>query len=435
MAEFKQNNYQIYVVGGAVRSLLLNHGVKNWDFTTSAKPEEIIKLFPNGFYDNKFGTVGIPLEIDGEKNVFEVTTYRRESDYEDLRHPEVIEWAKNVEDDLARRDFTINAMAYDGEKLIDPYEGQKHLKEKLIVAVGNPNKRFNEDALRLIRAVRFACQIEFLIEDKTRESIQKNASLITKISWERIRDELFKIIESPNASEGILFLRNTGLLAFILPEVDICFIIPQKSPQRHHIYDVGIHLVMSLKNCESKDVITRFATLLHDIGKAKTFRRDESTGLITFHNHEVVGKKMVEIIADRLKLSNKQKAKLIKLVEFHQFTVSEIQTDKAVRRFIRNVTPEYLNDIIDLRKADRIGSGARPTSWRFELFKKRLMEVQKEPFKITDLKINGNDIMKLLNIKPGPKIGEILQKIFDEVETGKVKNEREELIKNLETFK
>lgn len=434
MDKFQNKGYQIYIVGGATRNLLLNREVKNWDFTTSAKPEEILKLFPRSFYDNKFGTVGIPLELENEKTVFEVTTFRKESDYEDLRHPETIEWTDNVEEDLARRDFTINAMAYDGDKIIDPFNGQKHLKERLIVAVGEPDNRFKEDALRLMRAIRFACEFEFLIEDKTRLSIQKNASLITKISWERITQELFKIIASPNASDGILFLRNTGLLAFILPELDICFIIPQKSPLRHHIYDVGTHLVMSLKTSQSKDVITRLATLLHDVGKAKTFRRDDETGLITFYNHEVVGEKLVSNIAVRLKLSNKQKDKLVKLVKYHQFTVSEIQTDKAVRRFIREVTPEYLDDIIDLRKADRIGSGAKPTSWRFELFKKRLIEVQKEPFKVTDLKIDGCDVMEILKIKPGPKIGEILNSIFNDVEEGRVKNEREVLLKKIEEY-
>ena len=267
---FKKNKYQVYVVGGAIRELLLGHTIDNWDFATNATPDEILKLFPEGFYNNKYGTVTI-LTVN---ILFEITPFRKESDYADFRHPEKIEWARTIVEDLARRDFTINAIAYDGEKIIDPYHGQEHLNKKLITAVGDPDKRFKEDALRLMRAVRFASELGFLIEDKTRQSIQKNATLITKISWERIRDELFKILTSPNPSEGILFLRNTGLLTFILPELDVCFIIPQKSPKRHHIYVVGTHLIMSLKHCPAKDIITRLATLLHDIGKAKTFRRD-----------------------------------------------------------------------------------------------------------------------------------------------------------------
>ncbi|MBI2049325.1 CCA tRNA nucleotidyltransferase, partial [Candidatus Roizmanbacteria bacterium] len=347
ISEFKKNGFQIYLVGGIVRQLILEKE-GDWnlaDFATDATPREVQKLYSSSFYENRFGTVGVKIQNQKKEYIFEVTTFRKEGEYKDLRHPEKIEWAKKVEDDLARRDFTINAMAYDGEKIIDLFNGQKHLKEKLIVAVGDPDKRFKEDALRLIRAVRFAAELGFLIEEKTRKSIQKNADLITKIAVERVRDELFKILASDNPGDGILLLRNVGLLPYILPEVDFNFAIPQKSPLRHHIFDVGTHLVMSLKHCPSYDVITRFATLLHDVGKSKTFKKDEKTGLITFYNHEVVGAKMSEKIASRLKLSKKEKHKLVTLVRHHQFTVTELQTDKAVRRFIRNVGKEYLKDM------------------------------------------------------------------------------------------
>ncbi len=429
MEKFKGEDYQIYIVGGAVRDLLLGRKVGEWDFTTDAKPEDIMKLFSDGFYNNQFGTVGVP----DKKNdtVYEVTTFRKESGYTDLRHPAKVDWAKTVEEDLARRDFTINAIAYDGESLVDSYHGQEDIKKRLIKAVGEPSLRFEEDALRLMRAVRFASQLGFMIDDETKLSIEKNAKLILEISWERIRDEFFKILQSDNPSEGVLFLKNTSLLACILPEVDVCFLIPQKSPKRHHIYDVGTHLVMSLKHCGSNDVITRFATLLHDIGKATTFRRDDETGLITFYNHEVVGTKLVAAIADRFKLSKKQKEKLVTLVKYHQFTVSELQTDKAVKRFIRQVGKEYLDDMLALRTADRIGSGATPTSWRFDLFKKRLDEVQKEPFKVTDLNIDGRDVMETLQLKPGPQVGEILKKLFDEVSEDKVKNEKSALLEKI----
>ncbi|MBI3620475.1 CCA tRNA nucleotidyltransferase [Candidatus Roizmanbacteria bacterium] len=428
---FTKKKYPIYVVGGAVRNLLLQKPVTNWDFATAATPEEILQLYPDGFYNNQFGTVGLEKEVAGVKLIFEVTTFRKEGQYRDRRHPDKIEWAKTIEDDLARRDFTINAMAYDGQRLIDPYDGQRHLREKRIVAVGDPDKRFTEDALRLIRAVRFAAQLEFLLDEPTRLSIQRNAPLIANISAERIRDEFFKILVSPHPDEGVLFLKNTGLLACLLPEVDICFMIPQKSPKRHHIYDVGTHLAMSLKHCPSADVITRFATLLHDIGKATTFRRDKTTGLITFYNHEVAGTRLVQAIAERFRLSNLEKKKLVTLVKYHQFTVNEGQTDKTLRRFIRQVGTEYLNDILALRTGDRIGSGARPTSWRFDLFKKRLVEVQKSPFRVTDVKITGYDVMKVVNIKPGPKIGKILSKIFNDVEEGRLKNERAPLLSYL----
>ncbi len=441
---FRKNGFRIYVVGGAVRDLLLleqNSGASktypkiekgiNWDFTTNARPEQILSLFPDGFYNNQFGTVGISQTIQNHSELFEVTTFRKENNYADKRHPDKIEWADSLEQDLARRDFTINAIAYDGKDLIDPFGGQAHLRQKLIVTVGNPDLRFGEDGLRLMRAIRFAAELGFMIEDKTRSAIRKNASLITYVSWERIRDELLKILESGHPSEGILFMRNTGLLSYVLPEVDICFTVPQKSPKRHHIYDVGTHLVMSLKSCPSGDPITRFAALLHDVGKAKTFRKDSKSGIITFYNHEVAGTTIVTAVAERLRLSNSQKEKLIRLVKFHQFTVSELQTDKAIRRFIREVGTQYLRDILDLRTGDRIGSGATPTSWRFELFKKRIEEVQKQPFSVTDLKIDGHDIMKILGLKPGKQIGEILKDLFEKVVAKKIKNTRPSLLKVL----
>ncbi len=432
--EFKKNSFEIYIVGGAIRNLLLNKEVKNWDMATSAAPEDILKILPNSFVNNQYGTVSYPLKIKRQIIILEITPFRKEGQYQDFRHPEKIEWVKTIEEDLARRDFTINAIAYDGKNLIDPFGGQNDLKNKIIKAVGDPNKRFQEDALRLIRAIRFSSQLGFLIEEKTFQSIKKNAYLIQRISWERIRDEFLKILSSDHSAEGIIFLRSTGLLRHLLPELDICFSIPQKSPKRHHIYDVGTHSVLSLKLCPSKDTITRFATLIHDVGKALTFKKDEKTGLITFYNHEVVGEKLAKKIAERFRLSNKEKVKLITLVRNHQFSVSEIQTDKAIRRFIKKVGKDYLQDIIDLRVGDRLGSGAKATSWRFELFKKRLKEVQKKPFSISDLKINGHDVMAILNLKPGPKVGQVLKKIFEQVVENKLPNQRKTLLEEIKKF-
>lgn len=431
MGVFKKAGFQVYLVGGAVRHLIEGKKAKNWDFTTSADPVEIQKLFKDSFYNNIYGTVSVKVN----DSIFEVTPFRKESDYKDRRHPSKIVWAKTLKEDLKRRDFTIGSIAFDGEKIIDPYGGREDLKRKLVRAVGDPDKRFSEDALRLIRAVRLASQFGFLIEKKTRASIKKNAHLIKKISAERIRDELFKILSSDNPSEGMLFLRNTDLLKYFLPELDVCFEVPQKSPERHHIFDVGTHSVMSLKHCRSYDVITRFATLIHDVGKVETYKKDKKTGLITFHSHEVVGTRLAKKIADRLKLSKKEKDKLVRLVRHHQFSVSEHQTDSAIRRFIRQVGKEYLVDMLALRTADRVGSGAKPTSWRYELFKKRLEQVQKEPFKVTDLKVSGDDVMKILNLKPGPKVGKVLKKIFDQVVEGRVKNERNVLLEKLRSFK
>lgn len=429
MAKFAGANYEIYVVGGAVRDILMGKIVYDWDFTTNATPDEILKIFPDGFYDNIFGTVGI--KFDNFNRPFEITTYRTEHGYSDNRRPDNIIWGKTLEEDLKRRDFTINAMAFDGIKTIDLFDGQKDLKNKLIRAVGDPNERFNEDALRMMRAVRIGGELNFEIEKSTLEAIKANSALINKIAKERIKDELFKILKSPNPHNGIILLKETALMQEILPELIKCFGVEQKSPQRHHIYDVGNHLLMSLKECRSSDPITRFATLIHDIGKPQTYKK-LANGIITFYNHEMVSTKIAINIADRLRFSAKEKDKFVKLVRFHQFTVDEHQTDSAIRRFLRNIGLENVEDMLALRVADRLGGGARETSWRLEEFKKRLVEVQKQPFSIKDLKINGHDVMKILKIKSGPKVGEVLEKIFNEVVENKLPNEREVLLKELE---
>lgn len=425
---FKKNKLEIYVVGGAVRDILMGKIVYDWDFTTNAEPSEILKIYSDGFYDNLFGTVGI--SIEGFDRPFEITTFRTETTYSDNRRPDKVSWGKTLEEDLKRRDFTINAMAFDGEKIIDLYKGQEDLKNKLVRAVGDPNERFNEDALRMMRAVRIGGELNFQIEEKTFDAIKTNSTLINKIAKERIKDELFKILKSVNSYNGIILLKESGLMQEILPELIKCFGIEQKSPQRHHIYDVGDHLLMSLKNCKSDDPITRFATLIHDIGKPQTYKKLDS-GVITFYNHEMVSTKIAINIADRLRFSAKEKDKFVKLVRFHQFTVDEHQTDSSIRRFLRNIGLENVEDMLALRVGDRLGGGARETSWRLEEFKKRLVEVQKQPFSIKDLKINGKDVMEVLKIKSGPKVGETLAKLFDDVVEKKLPNEREVLLKKI----
>lgn len=438
LSKLKKAGYEVYIVGGCVRDLILNRETNDWDFTTNATPEEILKLFPDGFYDNKFGTVGIPIKRitnnDERITIYEITTYRSEYGYSDHRHPDKIEWGKTLEEDLARRDFTINAMAYDGEKIIDPYEGNSDVKNKIIRAVRDPNARFREDALRMMRAIRIAAELEFNIEEKTFGAIVSNAALINKISSERIHDELIKLLSSNHPADGIMLLKNSGLLGQILPEVEKAFGVEQKSPKRHHKYDVGTHLVESLRFCPSSDPIVRLATLLHDVGKPTTFAKT-SEGVITFYNHEIIGSSIVRNIANRLHFSKKDRERLIALVRWHQFTVDERQTDKALRRFIKNVGLENLKDILDLRIGDRLGGGARETSWRLELFKKRLVEVQKQPFTVADLKADGNDVMKIYNIGPGPLVGAVLDMLFNDVVEAKLPNEREILLKRIADLK
>jgi len=448
ISTLKKAGFEAHAVGGSVRDLLLQRETKTWDFTTNAIPEEILKLFPDSFYDNQFGTVGIKIykftsptrfakatarrankkQLENEiEDIYEITTYRSEKGYSDFRHPDQITWGKTIEEDLSRRDFTVNAIAFDGRTLIDPCHGQDDLSAKLIRAVGKPEDRFREDALRLFRAVRIATELGFMIEPDTFLAIKNNSRLLTKISAERIRDELLKLLASKYPADGILLLKNSGLLAEILPELEATFGVQQKSPERHHIFDVGTHSVESLRHCPSPDPNVRLATLLHDIGKPATFHQDNS-GLITFYNHEVFGTKLTRRIVERLRLSKKQADKIIILVRWHQFSVDERQTDSALRRLIRRVGKENLKDILDLRIGDRLGGGARETSWRLELFKKRLVEVQKQPFTVADLKIDGYDVMKEFNCKPGPRVGQVLNQLFMEVEKGTLPNEREALL-------
>ena len=430
--KFTENKAEIYIVGGAVRDLILGREVKDWDFTTNLTPEEIQKIFPkNSFYNNQFGTISVVYGDD----IFEVTTYRTEQGYSDSRHPDEVKWGKTLEEDLQRRDFTINALALElksssSYKVIDLYDGQKDLENKIIRTVGNPDERFGEDALRMMRAIRIASQIGFLIEEKTFESIQKNANLIQKIAGERIRDELFKILVSTIPSQGITLLKNCGLLQEIIPELLDGYGMTQKG---HHIDDVWTHNLKTLDNCSSNNPVTKLAALLHDVGKPKSMIGEGEDR--TFHNHEIIGSRIAVSIGKRLRLSNNELEQLFKLVRWHMFTVQETQTDKAVRRFIRNVTPEYIDEMISMRRADRLGSGSKETSWRWELFKERIIEVQKQPFSIRDLKVNGVDVMEILKIKPSRKVGEVLNAIFKEVEEKPELNEREVLLGKIKELK
>lgn len=443
IATLQKAGFEAYAVGGSVRDLLLGRPTHGWDFATNAIPQKILEIFPDSFYDNQFGTVGIkvyklspfPSTPNPEiEDIYEITTYRSERGYADHRHPDKIIWGKTINEDLARRDFTINAIAFDGKNLIDPYHGQTDLGTKLIRAVGDPRQRFNEDALRLLRAVRLATQLGFLIEENTFAALREKATDLDKISAERIQKELWLILASEYASDGILLLRSSGLLSVILPELDQAFITPQKSPGRHHLYDVGTHSVLALKFCPVKDPLVRLATLIHDIGKPLTFRQDNN-GLITFYNHEVVGTKITREIAKRLRFSRHDTKKLLTLIRWHQFSVDERQTDAALRRLIRRIGKENLNDMLALRLGDRLGGGARETSWRLELFKKRMEEVQKQPFTIADLAINGHDVMKEFNCQPGPLVGKALISLFIEVEAKILANEHAALLSRLREIK
>ena len=439
-ATLQDANFEVYLVGGPIRNILLEKSVKDWDLTSSATPDKMLSLFPDAFYDNSFGTVGIPLNKHTEDQmIVEVTTFRTEYGYSDNRHPDKISWGKNITEDLSRRDFTVNAMAVPlvkneliFENVVDPFSGQKDLEKKIIRAVGNPKERFKEDALRLMRAIRFATQLGFSIEKETLLAITQDASLIQNIASERIKVELMKILESEYPYDGILLLKNTGLLHYILPELLEGIDISQKRPGRHHTTDVFEHNIFSLKFCPSPDPIVRFATLIHDVGKPRVAAKDQD-GYVIFHNHEIVGSRMAYDICDRLRFSKKEREKITKLIRWHMFTVDEHITDSAVRRFIRRIGVENVKDMMDLRIGDRLGGGTQTAeSWRLKLFKKRVEEqLAPAPFSINDLAIDGNDVMKELKIKPSRQIGDLLQKLFEEVDEDLSKNTKEYLFKRL----
>jgi tRNA nucleotidyltransferase/poly(A) polymerase len=441
------NHFEAYIVGGAVRDALLGRESKDWDITTNATPEQMLPLFTESFYDNAFGTVMIagkhlkaqfnlaPDTCDDD-DIFDITTYRSEQGYSDKRRPDSVTWGASVEEDLKRRDFTINAIAfripepripnpeseYDVE-LVDPYEGQKDIEQKIIRAVGNPTERFQEDALRIMRAVRIAAQLGFTIEDSTLAAIRATAPNLAEISKERIGGEMMKILSSDHAADSIILMGNTGILDIIIPEFMLTKGVKQAG---HHIYDVFMHSVEALRACPSPDPIVRLATLLHDIDKPTVMAQAGPRG-VTFHNHEVVGARTAKKIADRLRLPKRDQDRIFTLVRWHMFAYDSKMTDAAIRRFIRRVGKENIHDMMALRVGDRVGGGSKATSWRLTELQKRIGEQFYEPLSLKDLAIDGSDVMKILDIPPSRKVGEILTTLFEEIIDDSSKNTKEYL--------
>ena len=445
LEKLKAAGFEAYPVGGCARDFLLEHEPKDWDIATNAKPDEIQKVFPKSFYENKFGTV----TVLADKMEIQITTYRIDEKYSDKRHPDSVKFTASLKEDLARRDFTINAMALDLEtynmkheteenrsfkfqvssfKIIDPFGGQEDLKNKIIRAVGNPKERFSEDALRLLRAVRFASQLNFLIDKETIEVIKEMNKEISLISGERVRDEFVKIIMSDRAADGVELLRETGVLSIILPEVMEGYGVGQN---KHHIYTVYEHNLRALRySAENKlSLVVRLASLLHDVGKPRSKRGDGPDS--TFYSHDVIGAKMTEKIMRRLKFPNEEMAKVSLLVRYHLFyyNVDEV-TPSSVRRLIKNVGLENMDDLINVRIADRIGSGVpKAEPYKLRHFRYMVDKVSKDPISVKMLKIDGNDVMSILGIQPGPKVGIILNALFSEVLDDPKHNEREYLEK------
>ncbi|MBS3902899.1 MAG: HDIG domain-containing protein [Anaplasmataceae bacterium] len=412
--------HQAYLVGGCVRDLILGRSIKDWDITTNATPEKILEIFPDSVYENEFGTVGVKTDSGNAiTEIVEVTTFRKEGRYTDKRHPDEVVFTTALEDDLSRRDFTVNAMALEVTKdglgeLVDVFEGQVDLTARVMRTVGKAEDRFEEDALRLMRGVRLATELDFQIDMETRRAIEKKAGLLEMISKERIRDEFQKMMMTERAAAGVILLEELDLLRYVLPELREGLGVGQN---KHHIYTVFEHNVRALDYSarEGYSLTVRLASLLHDVGKPKT-KRGEGPDC-TFYNHDIVGAKMTVAILERLKFSKKIITDVAHLVRFHMFyyNVGEV-SDAGVRRFLNRVGPETVPDLIKLREADRIGSGvpkAVPYKLRHFLF--MIEKVKMDPVSPKMLKINGEDVMRILSLKPGPKVGFILNILLEEV--------------------
>lgn len=474
----KNAGFEVFLVGGCVRDLMLERNPKDWDITTNAKPEQIIQLFDKTIYENKFGTVGVciakekkslgyrevtPLvthETDLNKrleteplvthetkyNIIEVTPYRTESKYTDYRHPDEVNFSNNIEDDLKRRDFTINALALNIQvsgktsklsdknlkdmhkgQVIDLYGGVKDIKDKVIRAVGDPNERFKEDALRMLRAIRFSTQLDFAIDYETMKAINDNSKLIKEISEERIRDEFIKIIESKNPSTGIAMLSKLGLLKYIIPELEDGVGCIQGGA---HIYDVFEHCLEALDHSAKKDFSTevRLAALFHDIGKPKS-RRSGVKKEYTFYGHEVVGERIVKKIMERLKFPKKTSMLVTSFVRNHMFfSDTEMITLSAVRRIVQKVGKENIWNLMNVRECDRVGMKKVEAPYRLRKYHAMIEEVLHDPISVGQLKINGETLLREFHMKPNPRIGWILNTLLEEVLENPQKNTKEKLI-------
>lgn len=430
--------FEAYLVGGCTRDLMLGKTPKDWDLTTNATPEQITELFPEHYYNNDFGTVGVKTEEEDERlKVIEVTPYRTESEYSDSRRPDSVTFGVSLEEDLKRRDFTMNALAYSPEtdKLVDLFDGQEDLKKKRIKTVGDPHERFNEDALRMMRAVRLAAELNFAIEASTMQSISENSAMLGRISIERIASELIRLINSDTPMQGIVLMEKLGLMEYIIPELTEGIGCMQGGT---HDYDVYEHNLRTLQAAADKGYSTemRLAGLLHDIAKPRTRREGGKNKRYTFFGHEVVGARMAKKILERLRQPRERIDMVEKLVRWHMFFSDPDEiTLSAVRRTITRIGENNIENLLNLRVCDRIGTG-RPKEqpFRFRKYKAMVDEALRDPISVKLLKTNGDRIMQQTGEKPGKKLGYILHALLEEVLENPANNTEEYLDKRVDSL-
>ena len=432
-------SFQCFLVGGAVRDSIMGFTPKEYDITSDAKPEDVQRIFkytiPTGI---KHGTILVILD---DMHV-EITTFRSDGNYSDGRHPDKVEYTASIEDDLPRRDLTINAMAYnvlDGT-LIDMFDGMKDIKNKIIRSVGNPYERFTEDGLRIMRAIRFATKLNFNIEKETFEAICHSTWMLSSIAYERIREEFNGILISDNPFRGIELLRKTGILALIMPELMQGFGVSQNKFHKYDVYYHILHTIQAVDPLETEELtlLVRLAALFHDIAKPMVQKKVSKQEEPVYYNHEVVGANVAKKVMRRLKYSNAEIDFVTLLVRQHMFYYQDEWTDGAVRRFMKAVGIENIKPLLKLREADRLGSGNRKDKESKAIPKllSRIDKIIEEENAITvkDLKINGNDLMKEFNLKPGPIVGKILNYLLDLILDEPSLNDKEKLMEKTKLF-
>ena len=420
-----------FVVGGSIRDTLLGRPAADWDLATDARPDRLLAIFPGSVYENQFGTVA----VREAGVVHEITTFRSDHDYADFRRPHRVEFGDSIEADLARRDFTVNALAWgagpgatpatDGgparSTLVDPFGGTADVGARVLRAVGVPDTRFREDALRMIRAVRLATTLDFTIEPATRRAIEANAGLVAHLSGERISVEVQKLLAAPTPSVGLRLLAETGLLAVIAPELAEQRGLAQNKIAGEDLFD---HTLRSVDSAPSSRPTVRLAALLHDIGKPATITDGP------FRGHETVGAEMAAAVLDRWRMPRAVTVRVVELVRNHMFTYDPSWGDGGVRRFIQRVGREALDDLFALRAADNVGSGTDAGAHDLEELRQRVAE-QLEADVALDLRqlaVDGDDLMAELGLPPGPTLGRILDGLLERVVADPALNDRPTLL-------
>lgn len=429
----RATGHEAYLVGGCVRDILQGIKPKDWDITTNATPEQIQALFEDSFYENDYGTVGIVNETDDETlKVVEVTPYRTEGAYTDKRRPDSVSFHATLEEDLKRRDFTINAIAYDESQghLTDIFDGVKDIKDKALRTVGEPRDRFNEDALRILRAVRLSTDLGFTIEAGTMSAIVEKSEDLKHISKERIRDEFTKMVMTKNPMIGVEMCHRLGLLKFIVPELEKGIGVEQNGD---HIYTVWEHNLRALQHSADREwpLHVRLGALFHDISKPETRRWSDDKNNWTFYGHDVVGGRVAKKALENLKYPKKIVDVVSALVRYHLF-FSDIEkiTLSAVRRIVKNVGPENVWDLMKVRACDRIGMGRpKEAPYRLRKYESMIEEAMRAPVSVGMLKIDGEKIMEVTRETPGPKLGFILHALLEEVLDEPERNTEEFLVK------